>query len=280
VRRVQKEFLDRHDLEKYERLIVFFVAGYDVAAGGVLSVISIATETEKLLSDKRTGVFVCGVPGDPPLARFTHFDNNHTVVDCFDLLERCPKVRTILFHIPECYTQRLLDRAPQLFAILGERQVHFNILLQNIDRAPHVHLVEKLKSFGCVTITTAHKAYSGIETQQRYACPVHHLSVWVSKEGYTFKEFEKKKNLIVVSPDNDHPSLRRAVLDKIRRELTEFELVVIKGMTYTQYKQVISEAKFSMTFGEGLDGYFAEPVFSGGIGCAVYNERFFNAEYR
>ena len=51
-------------------------------------------------------------------------------------------------------------------------------------------------------------------------------------------------------------------------------------MTYSVYLQIISEARFSLTFGEGLDGYFLEPVFSGGIGIAVYNNRFFDEEYK
>lgn len=51
-------------------------------------------------------------------------------------------------------------------------------------------------------------------------------------------------------------------------------------MTYEEYKRVIASAKFSLTFGEGLDGYFIEPVFSGGIGCAVYNDKFFTSDLR
>lgn len=41
------------------------------------------------------------------------------------------------------------------------------------------------------------------------------------------------------------------------------------------YKENIQSAMFTITFGEGLDGYFVESIFSGGIGVAVYNDRFF-----
>ena len=129
-----------------------------------------------------------------------------------------------------------------------------------------------------MTITTAHKAYSGEDTKRRYGCPVHHLSVWISPEKYNYKEFEEKRQLIVVSPD-DH-ELRDVILNKIQAELPEFEFAVIKNMTYNDYLKIISEARFSLTFGEGLDGYFAEPVFSGGIGSAVYNSQFFDEEYK
>src|SRR5262249_43203974 len=38
-------------------------------------------------------------------------------------------------------------------------------------------------------------------------------------------------------------------------------------------------AKWSLTFGEGLDAYFAEPIWSGGVSFAVFNERFFTPEF-
>ena len=38
-------------------------------------------------------------------------------------------------------------------------------------------------------------------------------------------------------------------------------------------------AKWSLTFGEGLDSYFSDPVFSGGVSFAVFNERFFTPEF-
>jgi hypothetical protein len=38
-------------------------------------------------------------------------------------------------------------------------------------------------------------------------------------------------------------------------------------------------AKWSLTFGEGLDGYFAEPVWSGGVAFAVFNDRFFTPAF-
>ena len=37
--------------------------------------------------------------------------------------------------------------------------------------------------------------------------------------------------------------------------------------------------KWSLTFGEGLDGYFVDPIFSGGVSFAVFNERFFTPAF-
>lgn len=35
-----------------------------------------------------------------------------------------------------------------------------------------------------------------------------------------------------------------------------------------------------MTFGEGLDGYFVEPVFSGGISFSANNSKFFTEDFK
>jgi uncharacterized protein (DUF3084 family) len=43
---------------------------------------------------------------------------------------------------------------------------------------------------------------------------------------------------------------------------------------------LIAKAKWSLTFGEGLDGYFVEMALTGGVPFAVYNDRFFPPEFR
>jgi len=50
-------------------------------------------------------------------------------------------------------------------------------------------------------------------------------------------------------------------------------------LTYSDYKKLILKAKFVVTFGEGLDAYFIESIFSGSISFAVYNEQFFTPDY-
>lgn len=277
IRKVQKSYLDAEHCSSYDSLIIFFVPGFDMVSGGVMSIVSLASETKKLFSGSKTGVFVCVIPYHPPLSKFTKFENNQVIVNYSDLLSRCTNLKAMLLHVPEIYTQYVAKNHHKLLGRFGG-QLYLNILLQNIDVAPSPVFVNRLKLYGSVTITTAHKAYSGEDTKRRYGCPVHHLSVWISPEKYNYKEFGEKRQLIVVSPD-DH-ELRDVILNKIQAELPKFEFTVIKNMTYNEYLKIISEARFSLTFGEGLDGYFAEPVFSGGIGSAVYNSHFFDEEYK
>jgi hypothetical protein len=43
--------------------------------------------------------------------------------------------------------------------------------------------------------------------------------------------------------------------------------------------KLTSRAKWSLTFGEGLDGYFVETAYTGGVPFAVFNSRFFTAPF-
>jgi hypothetical protein len=82
----------------------------------------------------------------------------------------------------------------------------------------------------------------------------------------------------VVSPD-EHP-LRDRIIGVLRQCLPEYRIIKIWGLTYEEYKDLIGRARYSLTFGEGLDAYFVEPIFSGSMGLTVYNDRFFTEEYR
>jgi hypothetical protein len=43
---------------------------------------------------------------------------------------------------------------------------------------------------------------------------------------------------------------------------------------------LVARTKWALTFGEGLDGYFLETVFAGGISFAVYNTEFFTTDFK
>jgi len=273
----QRQILDacKGDLD---RVIIFLVPGEDVVNGGIMSIISLADETAMLRYVHQSEIFVCPAPGEPPLLRFTRFANSRTLVDLTTLFSRIKPNSSVLIHIPEIYVSSFIEHKNELLPLLKSFKVKYNILLQNIDSIPSVADVEQLKALGGVSITAAHKAYASVHTEGLLGCPLWHLSVWISPEQYEYRSFGDKKNVIVVSPDSH--SDRNEILDLLRLKLPEFDFMVVRRMTYQQYKALIATAKFSLTFGEGLDGYFVETVFSGGIGCAVYNSRFFTEAYR
>ncbi len=262
----------------YDRVIIFFVPGYDFVSGGIMSIISLAEETEQLHHIHKSSVFVCPAPGEPPLMRFTRFANTRNLVDFKLLLSHIKRGSHVFIHLPEIYVSSFMGHVKEYSSTLSSVNAEFNILLQNVDDMPSKDVVKQLASLGRVSITTAHKAYSNSQIENMYGCKLWHLSVWVSPEQYEYRSYCDKKSIIVVSPDH-HPR-KDEILLFLRKKLADYEFIIVKNLTYERYKSLIATAKYALTFGEGLDGYFAETIFSGGIGCAVFNERFFTENYR
>lgn len=263
-------------LKDVRRAIVFITPSRNTANGGIMAIINLAHESERLGKLHGAKVFVCTLPGDRPLLRYTKFANDRILLNFSTLCKALRPDAEVLVHIPEIFTVRFVESAG---SVLAERQGNwrFNILLQNIDYIPCKEDVYALSRLGPVSATTAHFAYSGAKTAEALGCPVHHLTAWTSTTPYEIKPFNEKKNIIIVSPDLHEQ--RRAVLSEFKRKLPEFQFVTISRMTYPAYRQLIASAKFSLTFGEGFDAYFSETSFCGGIGCAVYNSRFFTEDF-
>lgn len=275
-RRVQSAWL-RQRGPLPDRAVIFLVPGNDHVNGGLLSISSLAEESQALRPLHGGEVFLCPYPGGRPLLRYTRFENLHRLVDLRLVLDRLDPGAGILFHVPEYW----VPEAPAALApLLAGRSgpVRCNVLLQNVDLGPSRAQVEALRALGPVTATTAHKAYSNAATAAALGCPVHHLSVWVCPERFERVAFERKERLVMVSPDAHER--REEVLRRLGERLAGYRFQVVRRLTYAQYRTLARRARFSLTFGEGLDGYFVETIFSGGIGCAVYNDRFFTPKYR
>ncbi|MGO4222604.1 hypothetical protein AB4Y64_12230 [Lysobacter sp. TAF61] len=259
------------------RAIVFFVPGIDAVTGGVMSILSIADESRRLQSIHGASVFVCTLPGHPPLFRYTRFDNSETLLGIEDVWGVLGASPALMIHVPEVHVPEALRWLERNRARIP-RDTAINVLLQNVDLCPSQADMKRLASFGSLSCTTAHKAYSTPEFEARLGCPLHHLSAWVSPEGYKRLDVSQKDRLVIYS--RDVTPEKSDVLARLQRAMPLFAFREIAGLTYQQYKELITRARFSVTFGEGLDGYLVEPVFSGGVGSAVYNDRFFTPDFK
>ncbi|HWQ21616.1 MAG TPA: hypothetical protein VN478_02675 [Clostridia bacterium] len=262
-----------------KRLIVFLVPGWDGVNGGILSIVSLCAESRKLCANRNADVFLVSSPGDPPLMGYTKFANREPILDLTDVVQRHRSLDYLLIHVPECYVAQFAASAGWRFRarLLRIRNVRFNVMLQNIDLLPDSQSLKRLASLGVLTITTAHEQYTSREMRQGLGFPLHHLSTFVSPGQYVRVPLTDKENLLVLSPD---PSDQRGrILGLLHERLPEMELVTVQGMKYEDYKSLLQRARWSLTFGEGLDGYFVETVFSGGIAFAVYNSRFFTGDF-
>jgi hypothetical protein len=261
-----------------KRLIVFLSPGHEFRAGGVMAIALMYQETLKLKNLHQSEVVVCTVPWEPPLLKYSWFENSGYMLDLNAVLQRCQKLDYLLLHVPDYQVNELIkwlnSRGQKRLNNVAE--VHFNVMVFNIDHMMDQD-VEGLKRFGKVTCTTGREAYSNLATRAALGVPLHKLEICTGPEFYSRTEYHHKEPLLVVSPDS-HP-MKETILQTIARALPELQIQVIQDLSYQEYKELIRRAKWALTFGEGLDGYFAEPVFSGTVAFAVFNERFFTPAY-
>ena len=279
IKKTQRQLLQKNFARNTKRLIIFLTPGIDMVNGGILSITSLFEETKRLKYLHGSEVILCTYPSDPQLLKYTKFKNNNTLYNFSDVLRFFSNIDNLIIHIPEHFIYRFYwfisktDR-PILSQI---KNVQINIMIQNIDYLPSNKTIMKLQKFGKLTSTTAHSKYSTIELKNRLGFPLHKLSVYVSPEQYYLRKYREKENLMIVSPDR-HPR-KTEILKLIEKELPLAKNQDYQKLTYEEYKETISRAKWALTFGEGLDGYFVETIFSGGIGFSVYNAKYFTKDF-
>jgi len=255
-----------------------FNTGKDRISGGIISIVSLCETTAEMKAIHNAQTVLCTFPQERLIEKHEQFANN-TPVFRFSQLSYFTACEEVLVHVPEYLVLRFIKLFTEhkLSWLKRASYLHINILNQSIKLMPEPEVISRLKNL-CdkVTITTAHQQYCTAHFRNFYEAPVHKFSVWISPEKYLFKTYDQKDNLMIISPDA-HP--QREVILSLLSSIQGLTIQVIKDLTYEQYKLVISKAKWALTFGEGLDGYFIEPVFSGAISFAVFNTDFFTSDF-
>lgn len=266
-----------------KKLTIFFVPGRnpltgdDDINGGIISIVSLFEESVKLCNGADEEVVLCTFPGHGRLHKFQKFENSANVFHFQQIVQHFENVENLILHVPELF---LLDLKESLE--LDQRnwikhtKSHLNALNQSVMLMPNpMDFKDATSGYDFTTITTAHEKYCTQEFADLYNVPVHRFSVWITPENYKHLSFVEKEDLIIVSPD-PHPRK-----NQILEILADFDLkvVIIQNLSYREYKDIISRAKWALTFGEGFDGYFIESIFSGAVSIAVYNEAFFPPEF-
>jgi hypothetical protein len=287
IRKMQNHLLTQNYDSEITRLIVFLVPGSDWAtgrdkiSGGVLSIASLYGETRAIESVHQSKLIMCTFPLDHLLLRHTNFENDIDVYRFSQLQGYFRNLKELTLHIPELLVEHFehsTTSADKHF-LKGIPSLQINILNQNIKLMPSREVIDSLKSFTQnITVTTAHKKYCTRALREAYGVPLHFFSTFASPESYVFKTREEKENLLLLSPDDQQKNLE--VIELLKQKMPHVRTRVISGLAYDAYKELIGRAKWSLTFGEGLDFYFIEPVFSGSISFAIYNEEFFTPDFR
>jgi hypothetical protein len=280
IKKAQRLYLQENFAKDTKGLIIFLTPGIDMVNGGILSVTSLFEETKRLKYVHGSEAVLCTYPSDPPLLKYTKFKNNNVLLNFSDSLQYFKNLENLVIHVPEHFIYRFYwfinKKDKELLCKI--KNVQINILIQNIDFLPSNRYIMNLRRFGKLTGTTAHSKYSTLELRNRLGFPLHKLSAYVSPEQYSLRRYSEKKDLMIVSPDRDRR--KSEILNLIQNEFPQLHIKIIRNLTYEEYKETISNAKWALTFGEGLDGYFVEPVFSGAISFSVYKPEFFTKEFQ
>ena len=283
IRKIQNTSIRTID-PKTEKLILFFIpgAGYysgkESISGGLISIISLAQETAKIFEGSNTKTLCATYYSQHLIYNITSFENKSVILSP-KLIEHYFKfVKSLVLHIPELYVEDFVLNQLNNKWLNKIQNVHINILNQSIQLMPEMDAIEELKKqFNICTITTAHTKYCNLFYRKKFGVPTHLLSVWISKENYIDLNYRVKENLILFSPDN--PELSGLLIGNLKKSLRQFNYQIIQGLKYEDYKELICRAKFVITTGEGLDAYFIETYFSGGVSLAIKNTNFFDDKY-
>ncbi|WP_321848531.1 rhamnan synthesis F family protein [Pseudomonas paraveronii] len=265
-----------------DSFIIYFNVARDVIGGGMLSINRFAKHTADVISAQDYKLLVSGLPLENSVVEYSMFEPSLPMVHFATIAETLSPKRLII-HIPEFYTQSFIMGITPLqrrwLKTIPELQI--NIMNQNHDFFPDRYYIECCRELtDDVTITAAHVRYATQELASSFDCPVSLLTPFLP-EFYRVP-FVDKKNIIAISPDNEVPLggvTKDEILAMLKTQLPDYEFVLIQNMTLEEYKLLISKARFSITFGEGYDGYYLEPFLSDSIAFAVYNQTFFPKDF-
>lgn len=278
-----KSLQDKRLKEQYnaasKKLIIYVLPENDGIGGGVMSICSIARVSRSLKELEDATIILATVPSFHTFENYDSFDAGFDVFRFEQLHTYFTNMEEIMVHLPEVFIGRfwLNMSVDSLEWLRSARKLRVNILNQNIALMPRPEFIERIRPFGGDwSMTCAHYRYCTRQIRTSYDMPVHMLST-SNLVNYEYRSYDQKENLLVYSCD-DSP-YKQQVLECIKKNFPEIKMIEIKNMKYEKYLDTISKAKWMITFGEGVDGYFLESVRCGAISFAVRNKFFFDYRF-
>lgn len=271
---------DLTELKNTKKLILFLIPSPDSAMinGGIMSIFSLCEESRRINNDA-----LC-IISTPPHCKYTYakndkFLNNENIYRFSQVVDNANNLDEMILHIPEYSAGNFYNTLSEkdIEFLKSIKNLHINIMNQNIELMPEPEKLKDLyKLTNNITQTLAHDRYATQEVCDKWQIPTHLFSVNCDMSKYKAYSFDEKEKIIVLSPDwNEH---KERIIEKLEKELPDWKLITVNNMTFTEYMDLISRAFFTITFGEGFDGYYLQPPVVESIGFAVYNNEFFPSE--
>jgi hypothetical protein len=274
--RIQQRALDAMGIHGYRNLVVYFIPGIQAVTGGVLQIFALQRLTRELFKGSDSVSVICWLPREGiGYTQFEGFKNDETVFEFARILAVCKPSQKLLLHVPEYATELFCERLGwDVLATLRKKHgLVVSIMNQHHARMAEPDVIAKIKRV-CpdVNCSVGHSGWATLSERQRLGIPLHFIPTWYYPDNAPWAPYESKSNLMIVSPDAHQ--FRDRVLAHLRMCLPDLDIRVIWDMKYETYLDLERSARWSLTFGEGLDGYFYGPMLRGGIAFAVRNSTF------
>ncbi len=275
-RAIQKEFIGSLNLTKYRTVELFFIPEPKGVTGGVLQIYSLHRMSGDILSESGGIALICRFPGESySFYKYEGFENDVIVLSLDLILKSLGDDCGLRFHLPEFSACRLLNAmgSKNLNRLRNRYGLKLNILNQNIEQMLSVAEINSIKlTFPDLTCTVGNPCWADEREREKFAIPLHAIPTWYYPDSAPALPYREKKNILMVSPDRVDE--KDGILSLIKSGLPNLEIKIITGLKYEDYLYYEKHAKWSLTFGEGLDGYFYGPVLRGGIAFAKRNGTF------
>lgn len=263
------------EIRKARCMVVFMVPPGPIITGGVMSIYSMCQCSRELLPD--AACLLATGPGFFTHAANEKFRNSEKVYRWRQVVANAGHLERLTLHIPEIFSARFegsLNRKDREF-LAGLPYLQINILNQNIELMPDRQALQGLyRLTRNVTQTTAHHRCATQETCDRWGMPTHGFTAYIDMSQYAPVPFHRKSKTIVLSPDAN--PYRESIVKTLGEGLPDYRQVVVKSLTFVDYMDLVASSRFAVTFGEGFDGYFCNPLIVGSVAFSVYNKDYFS----
>lgn len=277
IKRIQDNYLnDKYNINAIKDLVIFLVPEKNIINGGILSIFTLAKESTEILSNKT--VLIMTVPQSRTYYKNTNIEHKGIVLR-FSQIIKFIFAEQILIHIPEFFVKHFIEflSVEEIIFLNKVKDLRFNILNQNQTYLPRYSVIKILKLFTKnITMTCSHERFITKQLSDCYQLQTFYLPTSNLIEYYNEK-YENKKDILVYS--SDFHILKDKIIKRISKHFPTLKLIEIKNLKYRDYLDLLTTAKWVITFGEGFDGYFTEGFRSGAISFSVNNNIFFPKEF-
>lgn len=269
---IQKGRIDSQLKNYNDNVIIFFNIMKEIVTGGMLSIDRFTNKAAETMKDLT--VIQSGLPLNYAVIDNPFFEYSIQPISFRYLINEI-RPKKLLLNIPEVFLSNFIDdlNDDDISWLQSIFDFRINILNQSDELMPSKYYIEKARALCAdnLTITAAHQRYCTKEKEKIYQCPIYLLTPFLP--DFYFTTYEYKEKIIIFSPDVN--PFKESIKNQLKQKLPDFEFITISKMKLDEYKKLISKAMFTITFGEGYDGYFIEPALSGSITFAVYNDLYF-----